>query len=604
MERREKLLPGGLPSGASPFRSLKSAWHRSFGLLQGLLGASLNGRDTVALQVQRHAAQQPHHPCLQFEAETWTYAEFNQEVNRHAHAYAALGVSPGDVVALMMENRPQFLFHVLGLHKLGAVASLLNSHVRGPALLHALGVAEPKHLVLGSELESVWTDVSSHYQGRVLIDVDAASRAPTQGLQTFQALTADANDKDPISAGQQRLGQLAAYIFTSGTTGKPKAARISHQRMYRAAATWGGLALRYRADDVMYNCLPLYHSNGLMLATCSAFSAGVTLALARRFSSREFWNDVRRHRATSFIYIGELCRYLLSMPPQPNDQEHSVRVISGNGMQEALWREFKARFGIRHIVEFYAATEGNCVTINVFEVPGAVGPMLPHMALVRWDADEERIIRDRRGLAVPARHGEPGLLLGRIAKNGLFEGYEDATATEAKVVRNVRAPGDQYFNTGDLLRRRKGILLHFVDRLGDTFRWKGENVATLEVQQQLLRHSTLQQALVYGVQVPGTEGRAGMAALVVGDGRFDASEFARFVDRELPSYARPLFLRIVSELTTTSTLKLRPTELKKDGFDPDKCNGDGLWVRLPREAQYTSLTTEVFAAIMRGEYAF
>ena len=591
--------------------SLKFVWNRDRKLLQGVVGTDPNRCDTLAFQIERHADSQPDHPCLRYGQKQWSYAEFNRLINKHAHAYANLGVTQGDVVALIMENRPEFFLHLFGLHKLGAVASLLNTQVRGEVLTHALSVSHPRFIVVGSELWAAWIEVADHFSSEeghsvpawIDMDADHGEQVPADATP-FDELVRDASDLNPEQSGRQTLSQLAAYIYTSGTTGKPKAARITHLRMYRAAAAWSALALRYRQHDVMYNCLPLYHSNGLMLACGSAFSAGITVALARRFSVSHFWEDVRRHGATSFIYIGELCRYLLSAPESPKDKEHHLRVISGNGMRAELWREFKNRFGIERIAEFYAATEGNCITFNVFGLEGSVGPILPSMTLVRWDDDKEEIVRDARGLAVRAKRGEPGLLLGKIANDGLFEGYEDQRATNAKIIQDVRKPGDRYFNTGDLLRVRKGFFLYFVDRLGDTFRWRGENVATLEVQETLLRQPSLAQALVYGVHIPGAEGRAGMAALLLEGAAFDPEEFAAFVDGALPNFARPLFVRLVSEMEMTGTLKLRPTELKAQGFNPDACNGDSVWVREPKQPRYVPLTPERYAEIAEGKHHF
>jgi acyl-CoA synthetase (AMP-forming)/AMP-acid ligase II len=350
----------------------------------------------------------------------------------------------------------------------------------------------------------------------------------------------------------------------------------------------------------MYCCLPLYHSNATVLAVGSVIHAGATLALARKFSRTRFWDDVREHGATQIIYIGELCRYLMNAAPSARDREHRVRAITGNGMRPDIWDAFQSRFGIERVVEFYAATEGNCVTLNPAGWSGSVGPLMPGMVIVRWDEAEQRIVRDGSGRCVRAARGEPGILLGRIGKRSAFDGYRDAKATEQKIVRDVLEPGDAYFNTGDLLRMGERRRLYFVDRVGDTFRWKGENVSTTEVQEALSSFEGVAEANAYGVRVAGTEGRAGMVALVLAEGaRFDPARFKQHVDARLPGYARPLFVRVAQQLETTATFKLKKQELQEQGFDPAKV-GDPIYVRDSKQDAYVALDAGLHAQLQSG----
>jgi acyl-CoA synthetase (AMP-forming)/AMP-acid ligase II len=364
---------------------------------------------------------------------------------------------------------------------------------------------------------------------------------------------------------------------------------------------WSSVALGLSEHDVLYNCLPLYHSSALMLGTGSVVSAGATMALARRFSRTRFWDDICDHGATSFVYIGELCRYLAGAPESPRDREHRVRVITGNGLQHDVWRVIQARFGISRISEFYGATEGNCITLNVLNVRGSVGPMLPNMVLASWDEDAQDFVRDGRGFLIKAKAGERGVLLGRIdGRRTRFDGYRDASATDGKIVRNAFRTGDAYFNSGDVLRLDRRHHLYFVDRVGDTFRWKGENVSTGEVQQQIAAWPPAAVAAVYGVCIPGTEGRAGMLSLCLREGhRFDADAFKAHIDARLASYARPLFVRLMPAMNVTGTLKVRTVALQKEGFDPTEIT-DPIYFCHPGRDCYVPLDGELHAEIVAG----
>jgi acyl-CoA synthetase (AMP-forming)/AMP-acid ligase II len=574
------------------------------GLLEGLGLLAPDRGNTLAFQFERHAAQRPQQIFLLFEDEHYTYAEANALINRHAHAYRALGVGKGHVVALMFENRPEFLWHIFALHKLGAIASLINSQLQGEPLAHAIRICRPRHAVIGSEAWSSFSGVRDRLRDvavdAVDVDLDPRSEHAVPGNAWGARLNA-VSHADPGETGSVVLSDQASFIYTSGTTGLPKAAIVSHDRMYRAGQVWAGLAFVCRSGDVLYNCLPLYHSNAILLAVGSVVSAGVTLALSRKFSRTRFWDEIRQHDASGFVYIGELCRYLMNNEPAPAERDHRVRVISGNGLRPDIWRAFQKRCGVARIAEFYAATESNCVTINVLGLVGAVGPRLPGMALVRWDEQNASFARDAAGHLVRVAIGEPGVLLGRIRRGAGFDGYEDKRATEHKIIRNGFEAGDAWFNTGDLLRMDHLWHLYFVDRLGDTFRWKGENVATSEVEEQLAQWEPVREVNVYGVSVPGSDGRAGMAALVLRPGQeFDAARMRDYVEQRLPSYARPRLVRIVSALGTTSTFKVKKSELQNEGYDPRALN-EPLYVLHPALDAYVALTGELYDALAAGQ---
>jgi acyl-CoA synthetase (AMP-forming)/AMP-acid ligase II len=575
---------------------------RAYKLLQGLLLYRTDSHETIAAQLQAHAERTPDRPFLYFGDRKYTYGEANARINQHASAYLALGVNSGDVVALLLENRPEFLWHLYGLHKIGAIASLINTHLQAEALAHAVRICSPVRVVVGSE---VWEQFESVVDTigigtRAIVDVDVDPEVPVSVPSSVWSERLEGQSVANPTVPGPILRAQAAYIYTSGTTGLPKAAIIRQDRFYRAGRVWAFGAYAFQPGDVLYNCLPLYHSNSVLIATAAVVTAGVSMALARKFSRTRFWEDVRRYDATAIIYIGELCRYLLNAPPSPDDTRHRVRVASGNGLRPDIWREFQERFGIAHIAEFYGATEGNSITVNMFNVFGSVGPSMPGMVLVRWDEANSAFLRDHDGRLQRVRAGEPGILLGKIRRRARFEGYQDRAASEEKILRDAFVPGDAYFNTGDLLRRDHRAHLYFVDRIGDTFRWKGENVATSEVQAHSLKWPAIEEASVYGVTIPGTEGRAGMAALVLRDGEsFEPDGFAKHIARGLPSYARPLFVRVRKELQKTSTFKLQKTELQRDGYDPRKVS-DPLYFLDADQGKYVPLTPEIYEGIENG----
>jgi acyl-CoA synthetase (AMP-forming)/AMP-acid ligase II len=572
--------------------------------MQGLGVFEPDQRATIMRQFQQHAATQPHTPFLLFEQERFTYARANELSNRHAHAYRALGVGRGDVVALLIDNRPEFLWHLLGLNKLGAIASVVNTHLVGEPLAHALRICQPRHVIIGSEFWPQFAEVRERLSELpdTAIEVDVDPRQPPGARKA--AAWSERLVNAPISNLAQTedvvLSDQAAFIYTSGTTGLPKAAVVRHNRLFRAGAVCAGLAFRFDRGDVLYNCLPLYHANSLLLSTCSVISAGVTMVLARKFSRTRFWADVRGFEATHFIYIGELLRYLMNNSASAHDRDHRVRAISGNGLRPDIWRGFQQRFAIPRIAEFYGATEGNCITVNAVGIEGSVGPRLPGMALVKWDEHAGDFVRDAHGHLVECERGETGVLLGEIRRRAEFDGYQDKAASESKVVRDAFVPGDAWFNTGDLLRADGLRHMYFVDRLGDTFRWKGENVATSEVQEHLSDWPAVQEANVYGVSVPGVEGRAGMAALVLRNGHgFDADSLRKHVAVGLPSYAQPQFIRLMPELETTSTFKLKKGDLQKQGFDP-RAISDPLYMLDPQKDRYVPLTPALYDDVIQG----
>ncbi len=512
----------------------------------------------------------------------------------------------GDVVALLMPNRPEYMAVWLGLTRIGAVVALINTNLRGPALAHCLAVAEAKLIIVDATLESplrealwstprapaIWTHGGKGAL-RVDIAVDAADGAPFEP-----------------SASSVTLDDRALLIYTSGTTGLPKAANVSHRRVMSWSAWFAGLT-GAKPEDRLYNCLPMYHSVGGVVATGSVLVAGGAAVIAERFSASAFWSDINRFDCTMFQYIGELCRYLLAAPTHLKERAHRLRIVCGNGLTGDVWPAFQERFDIPRILEFYAATEGNFSLFNVEGRPGAIGripPFLAHrfpVAIVRHDAERGAPARGADGFCIPAERGEAGEAIGRVgagAGGGRFEGYTDAVESENKILRDVFKAGDAWMRTGDLMRQDSEGFFHFVDRIGDTFRWKGENVATTEVAQAIGSFPGVQAVSVFGVSVPNAAGRAGMAALVAGDG-FDLAGLRVHLSQRLPAYARPLFLRLAASLETTETFKTRKQTMADEGFDPGRVF-DPLYFDDRAKGAYEALDAAAFAAIVEGGVRF
>jgi fatty-acyl-CoA synthase len=494
-------------------------------------------------------------------AGNFSHAELAGRARRYARWALAQDLAKGEVVALMMPNCAEYLACWLGITRIGAVVALINTNLAGEALAHCLKVANPRHILVAEELAPSLASVAT----------GAPVRQMDQDFQRSLAAMPDA----PLSASEERsvtLADPALLIYTSGTTGLPKAAYVSHHRIMMWTHWFAGM-MGAKPDDRLYNCLPMYHSVGGVVASGAVLLKGGAVIVREKFSARAFWNDIAESGATIFQYIGELCRYLLTSEAGPS--AHKLRLACGNGLSADVWEAFQERFKIPQILEFYAATEGNFSLYNAEGKPGSIGripPFLRHrfgVALIRRDADGEPF-RNTDGFCERVETGEAGEAIGRIAGGAArFEGYSDQEATDRKVLRHVFKPGDAYVRTGDLMRQDVQGFFYFVDRLGDTFRWKGENVATTEVAAALSACPGIVTATVYGVRVPGADGKAGMAALQT-DLQFDLEGLKAHLKARLPDYARPLFLRLVPSLALTETFKQMKADLARDGFDPGR----------------------------------
>lgn len=532
----------------------------------GLLVRRPTTKSSIGAVFQDLAGKQPERTFVIADEGRLTYGEANERVNRYASVLRDAGVKRGDVVGLLSHNSIDMLLVMLATVKLGAVSGLLNYNQRGDVLDHSLGILDARVVVLEESLrESLETAPSAGQQNVMTLDEmrAAADAAPAPAAH------------NPSECAETRGHEKAYYIFTSGTTGMPKASIMSHHRWLKSYSGLGGLGVRLRPDDTLYCCLPLYHNNAVTVALGAVLNGGASMAIAGKFSVSNFWDDIVRFDASSFVYIGELCRYLLGQPERPSERQHRVRVIVGNGLRTDIWREFQERFGIERIAEFYGASECNIAFINAYNLDETAGTCpLPHK-VVRYDPDTGDALRNAKGRLEQVKTGEAGLLLAKVTSGQPFDGYTDEGETEKKLLRDGFRKGDCWFVTGDLVRRQGFQHVAFVDRLGDTFRWKGENVATTEVEAALERLPQVQDCAVYGVEVPGSDGRAGMAAVVLRED-FDSSDVAGRLAEMLPKYAVPLFMREVESLEQTSTFKSRKVELRDAGYAG--AGDDRVWV--------------------------
>jgi len=559
-------------------------------MVPDLVRARPGSSHTVADAVEAVAVRTPDASALVMGHSSMSYRELDARANRVARWAIGQGIGRGDVVALLGANRPEYVAHWLGLAKVGAVTALINNNLTGRALCRSVELAGVDQLIIDTDLEPTWIRACSHLDHPPSI----WTSGPGDRIADFDEALAG-RSPHPLDTGVRRglsTDDNLFYIYTSGTTGLPKAARFSHLR-FMAVATAAKAMAGYRSSDNIYCPLPLYHTVGGVMATGGALLSGATAVLAPRFSASGFWSDCVDHDVTAFQYIGELCRYLLNSPTHPDESRHRIRVCIGNGLRPDVWQEFRDRFGLDHIVEFYGSTEGNVAFFNLDDKVGSIGrsPALMRKAagvhLVRYDIENQCEFRGSDGFCVEAPPGRPGEAIGKITTAARFEGYADGEATEHRILRDVFKSGDAYFRTGDLLSRDTDDYFYFVDRVGDTFRWKGENISTTEVADSLGSCPGVLEINVYGVDVPGRDGRAGMATVVKNDD-FDLDAFADLGDRRLPSYARPVFLRTRTKIDTTTTLKYRKVDSVSDAFDPSVID-DPLYYLDPALGSYVPL---------------
>lgn len=591
--------------------------HKVPNILSGLKQAYLRTSSSPAglgLAFEKAVKRNPQGIALRFEDQQYSYQALNDWANQLAHYFVSAGFKKGDVIALMIENRPELVATVVALAKLGVISALVNTSQKGQVLAHSINLVEAKAVITGAECTAAIIEVKKQLQIEsrhfYWYADQETQKDPGQAPEGFTnlALEADNFPKFNVVNTQKVQGKDGLfYIYTSGTTGLPKAVIFSNSRWTLAYGTYGHI-LNLQPDDVMYCTLPLYHATGMVVCWCGVIAGSATFALRRKYSTSAFWSDVEKYNASAIGYVGELCRYLMDAPPSSNDQQHRVTKMIGNGMRPNIWNKFKQRFGIEEVLELYASSEGNVGFSNVFNFDNTVGFSPTPYAIVQFDKEKNEPVRDERGFCIKVKKGEVGLLVGKITRRSPFDGYTDPEKNRAVTVQNVIKKGDAYFVTGDLVRDIGFRHAQFVDRLGDTFRWKGENVSTTQVENICSDHEKISEAIVYGVEIPNTNGRAGMAAITLAAdvttlNDEDLSNLANSFKQSLPHFAVPVFLRVLNSIDTTGTFKYQKNKLKDEGFNPEKTS-DKLYVLLPNSQKYSLITTEVFANIQAYKYRF
>jgi fatty-acyl-CoA synthase len=547
-------------------------------------------------------------PALISDRESFTYRALLERSNRYARWALAQGLRKGETVCLLMPNRPEYMAIWLGVTRAGGAVSLLNTNLVGPSLAYCVDIVEPKHVIVTADLTPAFATAEPYLKTKPQIWAhgENARSFPqiNRTIESFSAENLTANERPQLT-----IEDKALYIYTSGTTGLPKAANVNHYRLMLASFGFAGV-MNTQPTDRMYDCLPMYHTTGGVVATGALLVAGGSVAIREKFSAREFWDDVVRFDCTLFQYIGELCRYLVNSPESANETRHRLRLCCGNGLRPDIWIAFKTRFHIPKIVEFYAATEGNVNMFNFEGAPGSIGRIPWFLArrfptrIVKFDMDKQAPMRDARGFCIPCAVNEVGETIGQILNDAQkpgnrFEGYADGAENEKKILRDVFARGDAWFRTGDLMRQDADGFFYFIDRVGDTFRWKGENVSTTEVAETINLFRGVSETTVYGVQVPGHDGRAGMAAVVCED-NIDLAALRAHLLARLPEYARPLFLRIRGEIEVTATFKQKKIDLVKQGFDPSNTK-DSIYFNDPQTRAFTRLDAALYNRIQAGD---
>src|SRR5476651_1246939 len=542
-----------------------------------------------------------------------TYTQVNQWANRIAHHLIAQGIGKGDVVAIFIENRPELLVTILAVAKVGAISALLNTLQTRDTLVHSLNLVAPVAIIVGEELVPAVSAVRERFsiaQTRtwVVADCDTyrQSGISPDGFINLMTASVDAPDGNPASSQQVFFDDACFYIYTSGTTGLPKAGVFKHGRWMKAYGSFGMIALDMRPDDIVYCTLPLYHGTGLCVSWGSALAGASGFAIRRKFSASQFWDDARKFKATTTCYVGELCRYLIDQPPAGNDGDNPVVKMIGNGLRAGVWIDFKTRFNIERVCELYAASDGNIGFTNILNFDNTVGFALNAWSLVEYEHDTGEPRRSANGFMKKVGKGGQGLLLAKIDDNAPFDGYTDPEKNKKVVLYDVFEKGDRYFNSGDLIRDIGFGHAQFVDRLGDTYRWKGENVSTTEVENIMVQHPHIVEAVAYGVEIKNTNGRAGMAAITPSAPleQLDFCDLLRFVKSQMPHYAVPMFLRIKTCMETTGTFKYQKTKLKTEAFDPSQTGEDPVYAWLPGTETYVRVTEQVLQDIHGGKFRY
>ena len=551
---------------------------------------------------------------LIFEEDQLSYDEANKSANVLANFLSSEGVQHQDRVVLFMQNRTDYVISLLALNKIGAIGVLINNSLTGAPLIHCINSSDSKKCIVGEELTQELSDVLSDINITDKDDIywveDSKTIQTPEWATNLRSSLDYSKNENLVETNNVTAKDTAFYIFTSGTTGVPKAAIFPNAKIVAASFNISNTGYRMSHEDRLYNCLPLYHSTGLMLGLAAVIHSGASVFVRRKFSASMFWKEAQRYQTTTFIYVGELCRYLSFQEPCEDEKNNPIKAMVGNGLRPDLWDCFRDRFGVERICEIYGASEGACMFMNGLNKDKTIGMTNATVVLLKYDVASDELIKNDDGLCIEAEDEMPGLLAVKISPDSPYNGYTDKKESEKKILRNVLEEGDAWFNSGDLIKTMDvGFSVgqkhyQFVDRIGDTFRWKSENVSTNEVAEIINQYSQVNMANVYGVQIPNAEGRAGMVAFNCDLNEFNWDNFAEYMSDALPSYARPVFVRIIKELETTGTFKLKKNELRDEAYHLDKVSNDKVFIKKPGTNSYVELDNETYQDIANGSVPF
>ena len=546
----------------------------------------------------------PEQICVYYLDRKWTYQEFDEWCNRLANHFVAIGIKKGDVVAVLLENRPELLAVSMALSKIGGIAALLNTAQRNKPLIHSIQLAQPKLLLIDQNLINNYNEIKNtlNFPNNLVFSIADELKRTSSQLKIFDIKSFQYSNQKPNYQPKIFAKDPAMYIYTSGTTGLPKASIISHGRWLKGYSAFGLTSLRLNQNDVLYVPLPFFHATAMVVCWSSVVAGGASIVLKNKFSVTDFWKDIHKYQVTGFGYVGEMCKYLLNTPENPLEKNSTLKKMIGNGLRPDIWQKFKQRFNIEQVAEFYASSEGNIAFFNVFNLDQTMGFSITSYAIVKYDIEKGEPKLDKKGFMQKVKTNGVGLLIGEINERYPYDGYTEKSKTEQTILRNVFTKGDAWFNTNDLVRDMGFGHTQFVDRLGDTFRWKGENVSTQEVEGIINLIDNVEESIVFGVEIPGCNGRAGMAKIILKENKaLDMDNLYRLLSNELPAYAVPIFVRIAGDAAITSTFKHQKSELKKEGFDINIIKDD---VYVLKNKQYILLDKDFHEEICKGDIRF
>ncbi len=573
---------------------------------------SLQAEQKLSLgqELEKNARENGDKTALIYKDRRMNYRQLNAGANRYANYFSQLGFKPDDVVALLMKNRPEYLMAATGLSKIGIIVSLVDIGIRGDVLAHDINLSEARAVVVGEELLGIFSEIEPRLKLRspalVLVDGEGQDHQLTGRMQALAPLLLQASDDNPLYTESISSEAIFAYLYSPGSTGLRKAVPVSHQRSLIKAHLFG--LLGYMDEDtVQYMSLPLHYNGGFIGAYTAMIATASAMVLKQEFSVHRFWDDIRASGANYLIAVGEMGRYLYNQPANADDADNPLEVIICNGMWGSIIDAFRQRFGLKHMIELYAKTEGVGNFVNYEEIPDMCGNLsllnMRQGEVVKYDFNNKQIKRDESGLGIKCAVGESGLLICEINKTNRFYPYvNDSEATEKALLLNVFQAGDQYFNSGDLVQLHEQDYISYVDRLGDTYRWKGRTVAANQVADVLRKFfGGIEDVLVYGVKVTGQEGRCGMAIIkLLEDEILDWPDFIKYIDRRMPEHARPIFIRVAAQLEGDQSSEEYKEILRQEGFNPEHIK-DPIFFLHREKDQYVPLDQALYKQILDQE---